>query len=87
MTRPKQNGRKLIGQKETGPIRTTFMELIEVLTNLTRDDALVLAAVRNIFGTYRVRFAHTMAPVRLVSAQGSTMRNTNHRAQRVPTWA
>ncbi len=87
MTRPKRNGSELIGQKETGPIRTTFMELIEEIANLTRDDALVLAVVRNIFGTYRVRLAHTMAPVRLVGAQGSITLNRHQREQRLPSWA
>ncbi len=60
------------------------MELIEELTNLTRDDALVLAAVRDIFGTYRVRF---MAPVRLVSAQRPITRYKHQRGQRLPSWA
>lgn len=85
--RHKQNGKQVMSREKNGPIRTTFMELIGELTNLTRDDALVLAAVRSILGTYRVRLTHTMVPVRLVSAQGSITRNTNHRAQRVPTWA
>ena len=82
--RRKQNGKQVMSREKNGPIRTTFMELIEELTNLTRDDDLVLAAVRNILGTYRVRLAHTMAPVRLVSAQGSITRNGHQRGQRLP---
>jgi len=85
--RHKQNDKQVMSREKNGPIRTTFMELIEELTNLTRDDALVLAAVRNIFGTYRVRFVHTMAPVRLVSAQGSITRNRHQWGQRLPSWA
>lgn len=85
--RRKQNGNRAMSREKNGPIRTTFMELIEELTSLTRDDALVLAVVRSIFGTYRVRLAHTMAPVRLVSAQGSITRNRNHRGQRLPSRA
>jgi len=85
--RRKQNGNEAMSREKNGPIRTTFMELIEELTNLTRDDALVLAVVRSIFGTYRVRLAHTMAPVRLVSRQGSITRNKNQRGQRLPTLA
>ena len=50
-------------------IRTTFMELLWELSRLTIDDALVLAAVKNIFQTYSVRLAHSLAPVRLVGAQ------------------
>ncbi len=85
--RRKQNGKQAMSREKNGPIRTTFMVLIEELTNLTRDDALVLAVVRSIFGTYRVRLAHTMAPVRLVSAQRSVTRNKNQQGQRLPTWA
>jgi hypothetical protein len=47
--RRKQNGKQPIGREKNGPIRTTFMELIEELSNLTGDDALVLAAVRSIW--------------------------------------
>ena len=81
------NGKQAMSREKNGPIRTTFMELIEELTNLTRDDALVLAVVRNIFGTYRVRLAHTMTPVRLVGAQRPITRNRNHRGQRLPSRA
>ena len=85
--RRKQNGKQAMSREKNGPIRTTFMELIEEITNLTRDDALVLAVVRSILGSYRVRLAHTMAPVRLVSAQESMTQNKNRRGQRLPTWA
>ncbi len=85
--RRKQNGKRAMGREKNGPIRTTFMELIEEITNLTRDDALVLAVVRSILGTYRVCLAHTMAPARLVSAAGSITRNRNHRGQRLPSRA
>jgi len=47
-------------------IRTTFMDLLQELTNLTKDDALVLAALKNIFDCYNVRLARSLAPVRLV---------------------
>jgi len=63
------------------------MELIEELTNLTKDDALVLAVVRNILRTYRVRLAHNMAPVRLVSAQQPISRSKHQRGQRLQSWA
>jgi hypothetical protein len=48
-------------------IRTTVMDLLEELTALTKDDTLVMAAVKNIFATRNVRLARTLAPVRLVS--------------------
>jgi hypothetical protein len=85
--RPKQNGKQAMSREKNRPIRTTFMELIEELTNLTRDDALVLAAVRDIFGTYRVRLADPMAPVRLLGAQRPMTRYKRQRGQRLPSWA
>ena len=51
------------------PIRTTFLDLLWELSRLTTDDALVLAAVKDICHTYSVRLAHSLAPVRLVGAQ------------------
>ena len=54
---------------QAAPIRTTSMELLWELSRLTTDDALVVAAVKDIFRTYRVRLAHSLAPVRLVGAE------------------
>ena len=51
------------------PIKTTFMELLDELSSITQDDALVMAAVKDIFGSYRIRFTRTLAPVRLVSGE------------------
>ena len=65
----KRNGPKEMPQTQAAPVRTTFMELLQELSRLTTDDAVVLAAVQNIFQTYRVRLAHSLAPVRLVGAQ------------------
>jgi len=48
------------------PIKTTFLELLDELSSITNDDDQVLAAVKNIFNSYKVRFTHTLAPVRLV---------------------
>jgi len=42
------------------------MDLLEELTNLTKDDTLVLAALKNIFNCYNVRSVRSLAPVRLV---------------------
>jgi len=52
---------------KTTLIRTTFMDLLQELTNLTKDDALVLAALKNIFDCYNVRLVRSLAPVRLVA--------------------
>lgn len=51
------------------PIRTSLIELIEELSNLTNDDSLVVAAVRSIFDSYRVRLSGSAAPIRLVGAE------------------
>jgi hypothetical protein len=63
------------------PIKTTFMELLDELSSITADDALVMAAVRNIFRSYKIRFAHTLAPVRLVTDE------PNRAARRSSAWA
>ena len=65
----KRNSPKEMPWTQAAPIRTTFLELLWELTRLTTDDALVLAAVKDIFQTYSVRLAHSVAPVRLVGAQ------------------
>ena len=53
-------------QRQSAPIKTTVMELIEALSTLTQDDAVVVATMKNIFSSYQVRLARTLAPVRLV---------------------
>lgn len=50
------------------PIQTTFMDLIRELGQLTNDDGMVVAAVRRVFNSHTVRFAHSLAPVRLGAA-------------------
>jgi hypothetical protein len=42
------------------------MDLLQELTNLSKDDTLVLAALKNIFNCYNVRSVRSLAPVRLV---------------------
>jgi hypothetical protein len=63
------------------PIKTTFMELLDELSSITADDALVMAAVKNIFRSYKIRFAHTLAPVRLVAEEPTRA------ARRSSAWA
>ncbi len=50
-------------------VRTSIMELVGELSKLTKDDNLVVAAVRQIFGAYNVRLAGAPVPVRLVNAE------------------
>ena len=70
------------------PIKTTFMELLDELSSITKDDALVMAAVKNIFSSHKVRFTHTLAPVRLVGGDESTsqLRRANL-GRRSSAWA
>jgi hypothetical protein len=58
--------RKEAHRTKATSIKTTFMELLEELSRLTRDDFLVMAAVRNIFATYNVVATRSLAPVKLV---------------------
>jgi len=56
------------------------MDLLQELTNLTKDDALVLAALKNIFDCYNVRLVRSLALVRLGAA--SRWSHGNRRAGR-----
>ena len=49
-------------------VRTSIMELVGELSKLTKDDNLVVAAVRQIFGACNVRLAGAAVPVRLVNS-------------------
>jgi len=64
--KPKPTKLTRVVRPKTTLIRTTFMDLLEELTNLTKDDTLVLAALKNIFNCYNVRSVRSLAPVRLV---------------------
>ena len=50
-------------------IRTTIMELLHTLSDLTKDDRLVLSAFESIFDSHNVRLAHSALPVRLVGSR------------------
>ena len=54
-------------RRDRPAIKTTFMELIREITELTKDDALVLEIVKRIFASHRVRSIRTLAPVRLIN--------------------
>lgn len=62
----KQVKTKTTHRPRTTSIKTTVLDLLEELTALTKDDALVMAAIKNIFATYDVRLARSLVPVRLV---------------------
>ena len=65
---PKTNS---VQPRSQAPIKTTFMELVQALTRATQDDDLVLAMIKNIFASYRVRLGKSLAPVRLVNSDDS----------------
>jgi hypothetical protein len=48
------------------PIRTTILELVETLSSLTRDDNLVVSAVKEIFSSHKIIATRSLAPVKLV---------------------
>jgi len=50
------------------------MDLIRELSQLTNDDGMVVAAVKKVFNSHTVRFAHSLTPVRLV-AGGRTLKS------------
>jgi hypothetical protein len=49
--------RKKTNHPKAAPIRTTIMELLHTLSDLTKDDRLVLSAFKSIFDSYNVRSA------------------------------
>ena len=83
----KNRSTKTIAQRKSTPIKTTVMELIESLSNLTNDDALVVATMKNIFASYQVRLARTLAPVRLVNGEFSVKAARRRLGKRNAVWA
>lgn len=83
----KNRSTKTIAQRKSAPIKTTVMELIESLSSLTQDDALVVATMKNIFASYQVRLARTLAPVRLVNGKFSAKCAPHHLGKRSSAWA
>ena len=60
--------RQAMAARRRAPIKTSILELVQALSNMTPDDHLVIAAVRSIFGAYNVRLAGAPVPVRLVNS-------------------
>ncbi len=59
------------GSKAPAPIKTTLMDLLRELTRMTDDDSQVMAVVKNIFASHKVRLSRSLAPVRLVNGKSS----------------
>jgi hypothetical protein len=68
--------RQKMNHGKAAPIRTTILELLHTLSDLTQDDRLVLSAFKSIFDSYAVRLAHSSVPVRLVGNKGPDRANT-----------
>jgi hypothetical protein len=83
----KNRSTKTNRREKSAPIKTTVMELIESLSSLTQDDALVVATMKNIFASYQVRLARTLAPVRLVNGEFSAKAARHHLGKRSSAWA
>ena len=60
------------GSKAPAPIKTTLMDLMRELTRMTDDDRQVMAVVKNIFASHKVRLSRSLAPVRLVNGKSSS---------------
>jgi hypothetical protein len=71
----KPTGLKPAVRPKTTLIRTTFMDLLQQLTNLTKDDALAVATLKNIFDCYNVRLVRSLTPVRLMVASPRSQGN------------
>ena len=74
--------KKSLRRKDT-PIRTNIMEILAELSSRTNDDHAVIAAVKNIFKSHRVRLANSLVPLRLVEATAPA----GTKAVRNPRWA
>lgn len=73
------NAKNTKRRENSSPIRTSLLELLQALNGLTKNDALVIAAVKSIFGSHRVRLTYAPIPVRLEGAAGSHSRKQRHR--------
>lgn len=67
----KRNGKKGLAPRKHTKIKTSIMELMQELANLTHDDNLVVGAMKSIFGAYKVQLAGAPVAVRLVGAVNS----------------
>ena len=84
----KPGRRKETSRPKAVPIRTTILDLLHTLSELTKDDRMVLSAFKSIFDSYNVRLAHSLVPVRLVGSTAPHRTNTRRTAEkRRPGWA
>jgi hypothetical protein len=67
--RNKRSSTHSAASKATTPIKTTLMDLMRELTRMTDDDRQVMAVVKNIFASHKVRLSRSLAPIRLVNGK------------------
>ena len=64
------------------------MELLYALSDLTKDDNIVLSAFKNIFDSHNVRLVHSLVPVRLVGSNPPNRTNMGRTLEkRYSRWA
>lgn len=71
---------------KTTTIKTNLLEILQALTSQTKDDALVVESLANIFSSYRVRFGQTLAPVRLASGKAASALRSRNLGRRSAAW-
>lgn len=72
-------------RKTPALIKTTLMDLLRELTRMTDDDRQVMAVVKNIFASRKVRLSRSLAPVRLVN--GNSSGSSNALGKKSAAWA
>jgi hypothetical protein len=68
-------------------IRTNLMEILQALTSQTKDDALIVESLANIFASYRGRFGHSLAPVRIAAGKPKRSSQRAYLNSRDTVWA
>lgn len=69
-------------------IRTTFYELIDALIDVTKNDAEILASVKQIFDRSDVRMVRSLVPVQLVATDSRARIDVKDKAVKAgPAWA
>jgi len=78
---------RLPARKDRMAIKTTFLDLLKEITDLTKDDTVVLEVVKRIFNSHRVRLVRTLAPVRLVNGKAASRVMRRNRLPSNTMWA
>ena len=74
-------------QAKARTIRTNLMEILQALTSQTKDDALIVESLANIFASYRGRFGQSLAPVRIAAGKTKPSSRRGYLGPRGSVWA